>query len=127
MTTVGFFQQQTDPNFRVWISDENIRYIQREVTRRLSEKYIEKLGVEYDFVRDRLVHTLGTWRGPLTLNELLEKVICDLVQDLDTDIEMHNRFSNCDPRTLYFPGTDLTREEKIKLNPSRKLDFQMNY
>ena len=127
MTTAGFFQQNTDPNFRLWVSDENIRYIQSEVTRRLKQKYYESLMVEYDWVRDRLVQTITTWRGPQTLNDLLEMVICDLVKDLDTDIQWHNRFNDFNPRTLYFPGTDITREEKVKLNPGYKFEFQMNY
>ena len=127
MSTSGFFQQNFDPNFRLWVSDENVRYIQREVTRRLSEKYYEKIEVGYDNARDMLVQTMGTWRGPLTLNELLEMVICDFVKDIDTDIEWRNRFNNYDPRTLYFPGTDLTREEKVKLNPGFKFEFQMKY
>ena len=127
MPTIGLFQQNMDPNFRLWVSDENIRYIQRELARRLHEKYYENISVEYDRVRSMLIHTMDTWRGPLTLNELLEMVICDFVKDIDTDIEWRNRFNHFNPRTLYFPGTDLTREEKVKLNPGRKLEFQMNY
>nr|QBK87617.1 MAG: hypothetical protein LCMAC201_05300 [Marseillevirus LCMAC201] len=127
MSTAGFFQQNVDPNFRLWVSDENIRYIQREIARRMHEKYYENISVEYDRVRDMLIQTMGTWRGPLTLNELLEMVICDFVKDIDTDIEWRNRFNSYEPRTLYFPGTDLTREEKVKLNPGFKWEFQMNY
>jgi hypothetical protein len=127
MSIVGFFQQNFDPNFRLWVSDENVRYIQREVTRRLSQKYSEKIELEYDWVRSMLIHTLTTWRAPQTLNDLLEMVICDFVRDIDTDIEWRNRFNNYDPKTLYFPGTDLTREEKVKLNPGYKWEFQMNY
>lgn len=123
----GFFQQELTPNFRLWISDENVRYIQREVTRRLSEKYSEKIELEYDQVREMLLDTLGRWRGPLTQNELLEMVICDFVKDVDTDIEWRNRFNSYNPRTLYFPGTGITREEKVKLNPGFKFEFQMNY
>lgn len=125
--TSGFFQQNVDPNFRLWTSDENIRYIQSEVARRIHEKYYENISVEYDRVRDMLIQTMGTWRGPLRQNELLEMMICDFVKDIDTDIEWRNRFNSFNPRTLYFPGTDLTREEKVKLNPGRKLTFQMNY
>lgn len=125
--TVGFFQQNFDPNFRSWISNENVKYIQNEVTRRLSQKYTDKITVEYDRVREMMIQTHDTWRGPLQLNDLLEMVICDFVKDIDTDIEWRNRFNNYNPRTLYFPGTDLTREEKVKLNPSRKFEFQMNY
>ena len=127
MTTSGFFQQNVDPNFRLWFSDEKIRYIQKEVARRLHEKYYEEIEVPYDRVRDMLIQTYGRWRGPLQLNGLLEMVICDFVKDIDTDIEWRNRFNNYDPRTLYFPGTDLTREEKVKLKPSFKWEFQMNY
>ncbi len=127
MSTSGFFQQEVDPNFRLWVSDENVRYIQREITRRMQEKYFENISIEYDRVRDMLIQTMGRWRGPLTQNELLEMVICDFVKDIDTDIEWRNRFNNYEPRTLYFPGTDLTREEKVKLNPGYKLTFQMNY
>lgn len=127
MTTAGFFQQNVDPNFRLWFSDENIRYVQREVARRLSEKYYETIEVPYDRVRDMLIQTIGRWRGPLTQNGLLEMVICDFVTDIDTDIQWRNRFNNYEPRTLYFPGTDLTREEKVKLNPGYKWEFQMNY
>jgi len=127
MATAGFFQQNVDPNYRFWVSDENVRYIQREIARRMHEKYYENISVEYDRVRDMLIQTMGTWRGPLTLNELLEMVICDFVKDIDTDIEWRNRFNQYEPRTLYFPGTDLTREEKVKLNPGFKWEFQMNY
>jgi len=127
MSTAGLFQQNVDPNFRLWVSDENIRYIQREVARRLSEKYTERVKLEYDTVRDMLIQTMGRWRGPLTQNGLLEMVICDFVKDIDTDIEWRNRFNHYNPRTLYFPGTDITREEKVKLNPGYKWEFQMNY
>jgi hypothetical protein len=127
MATAGFFQQNVDPNFRLWVSDENVRYIQHELARRMQEKYYEKISVEYDRARDMLIQTMGTWRGPLTLNDLLEMVICDFVKDIDTDIEWRNRFNNYEPRTLYFPGTDITREEKVKLNPGFKWEFQMNY
>lgn len=127
MTIIGLFQQNMDPAFRVWISDENIRYVQHQITSRLKEKYYEAIHVEYDVVRNMLIQEMGRWRGPLTLDELLEMVICDFVKDIDTDLEWRVRFNNYNPRTLYFPGTDLTREEKVKLNPSRKLVFQMNY
>jgi hypothetical protein len=127
MPLIGFFSENFDPNFRTWVCDENVRYIQREVARRLHEKYSENISVEYDRVRNMLIQTMGTWRGPLTLNELLEMVICDFVKDIDTDIEWRNRFNSYNPRTLYFPGTDITREEKVKLKPSYKFEFQMNY
>ena len=127
MSTSGFFQQNLDPNFRRWISDENIRYVQVEIARRLREKYIENISVEYDRVRDMLIQTMGTWRGPLSQNDLLEMVICDFVKDIDTDIEWRNRFNDYNPRTLYFPGTGITREEKVKVNPGYKWEFQMNY
>lgn len=109
------------------MSPENIRYIQTEVARRLREKYIEYIEVEYDRVKSMLISTFDTWRGPLSLNELLEMVICDFVKDIDTDIQWSTRFNNYNPRTLYFPGTDLTREEKVKLNPGYKFEFQMRY
>ena len=127
MPTLGFFQEQDDPNFRLWTSDENIRYIQSQVTQRLQQRYYERITLEYDRVRSMLLHTMDTWRGPLTQNELLEMVICDFVKDITTDIEWRNRFNHFDPRTLYFAGTDLTREEKVKLNPGYKWEFQMNY
>jgi hypothetical protein len=125
--TSGFFQQEMDPNFRLWVSDENVRYIQRELARRLKEKYTDNISVEYDRVRNMLIQTMGTWRGPLTLNELLEMVICDFVKDIDTDIQWRNRFNDFEPQTLYFPGTDLTMEEKVKVNPGYKWVFNMNY
>jgi len=127
MTTLGFLQPEVDPNWGYWISAENIRYIQSEVARRLHQKYIENIEVEYDRVKSMLIHTKSTWRGPLTLNELLEMVICDFVKDIDTDIEIRNRFNSYNPRTLYFPGTDITREEKVKLKPGYKFEFQMRY
>lgn len=127
MITPGFFQPQVDPIWRQWISPKNIRYIQTEVARRLRQKYIEYIEVEYDRAYSMLLSTLSTWRGPLTLNELLEMVICDFVKDIDTDIEWRNRFNNYNPRTLYFPGGDITREEKVKLNPGYKFEFQMRY
>ena len=125
--TSGFFQAQVTPNFRLWISDENIRYIQKQVTERFKKVYIERIELDYDYVRSMLIHTLTTWAGPLTLDELLEMVICDFVTDINTDIEWRNRFNHYDPRTLYFPGTDLTREDKVKVNPGYKFEFQMNY
>lgn len=127
MATPGFFSQALDPNFRLWTSDENIVYIQKEVARRLRQRYSEHIIVPYDRVRSMLLHTMDTWRGPQTMNELLEMVICDFVKDIDTDIEWRNRFNHFEPRTLYFPGTDLTREEKVKLNSCPKWEFQMNY
>lgn len=127
MPTSGFFQQELDPNFRIWMSDENIKYIQNEIARRLSEKYTEQISVEYDRIYNMLVTEHDRWRGPLRLNELLEKVICDFVKDIDTDIQWRNRFYDYNPRTLYFPGTGITREEKVKLNPGYKWEFQMNY
>lgn len=127
MSTVGFFQPQLDPNWGYWISPENIRHIQVEVARRLRERYIEYIEVEYDRVKSMLIKTKDSWRGPLTLNELLEMVICDFVTDINTDIEWGNRFNHFNPRTLYFPGGDITREEKVKLNPGYKFEFQMRY
>lgn len=127
MSTTGFFQPELDPNWNVWVSPENIRYIQTEVARRLREKYLEYIEVEYDRVKSMLISTKDTWRGPLSLNELLEMVICDFVKDINTDIETRNRFNHFNPRTLYFPGTGLTREEKVKLNPGYKFEFQMRY
>ena len=127
MTTTGFFQYNFDPNFRMWISDKNIKFIQLEVSRRLKESYYETIEPEYDWVREMLISTREKWRGPLNQDELLEMVICNFVQDIETDIETRNRFNNFNPRTLYYPGTDLTREEKVKLKPSPKWEFQMNY
>lgn len=127
MPTLGFFSQNFDDTFRKWSSDENIKYIQREASRRLRQKYLETIEPEYDWVRSMLLHTITTWRGPLTLDELLEMVICNFVTDIDTDIESRNRFNSFNPRTLYFQGTNLTREEKVKLKPSYKFVFNMNY
>jgi hypothetical protein len=127
MPMLGFFSQNFDNNFRIWASDENIKYIQREASRRLKQKYLETIEPEYDWVRSMLLDTMTTWRGPLTLDELLEMVICNFVTDIDTDIEWRNRFNSYNPRTLYFQGTDLTREEKVKLKPSYKFVFNMNY
>lgn len=127
MTTIGFFQNEVDPVYRVWICDKNIKYVQREVQRRLKAKYIDNVEVEYDTARVMLTSTMQKWRGPLNLYELLEMVICNFVTDIDTDIEWRNRFNHFNPRTLYFPGTDITREEKVKLNPGYKFEFQMNY
>ena len=125
--TSGFFQSQLDPNFNIWFSRGNVKFIQCEVERRLQLKYIEHITVEADSVRSMLIETFETWRGPLSLNELLEMVICDFVNDIDTDIQWKSRFNHFDPKTLYFPGTDITREEKVKLKPSFKWEFQMNY
>lgn len=125
--TTGFFQYNFDPNFRMWMSDKNVKFIQLEVSRRLKEKYFETIEPEYDWVREMLLSTHEKWRGPLTQDELLEMVICNFVQDIQTDIEWRNRFNHFNPRTLYYPGTDLTREEKVKLKPSVKWEFQMNY
>lgn len=127
MPLIGLFSQNFDPNFRTWVCDENVRYIQREISRRLSEKYVQNITMEYDTIRNMLIQTMGRWMGPLTLDDLLEMVICDFVNDINTDIEWNARFNHFEPRTLYFPGTDLTREEKVKLNPGYKLVFQMNY
>lgn len=127
MTTAGFFQQQVCPNFRIWVSDENIKYIQQQVSKRLADIYIEPIKLDYDRARSMLIHTIQTWRGPQTLDELLEMVITDFVTDINTDIEWRTRFNAYEPRTLYFPGTDLTREDKVKLKPGYKLEFQMNY
>jgi hypothetical protein len=124
---IGFFQSQCDPLYRIWISDENVKYIQSEVTKRFKDIYSERIELEFDYVRNMLIHTLTTWLGPLTLDELLEMVVTDFVTDINTDIEWRSRFSNCEPRTLYFPGSDLTREDKQKLNPGYKLVFNMNY
>lgn len=127
MPTQGLFQAESDPNFTFWVNDRNIRYIQAQVTKRLAERYCGVNEVEYDYVRTMLIDTYYTWRNPQTLNELLEMVICNFVTDITTEIEWRNRFNDYNPRTLYFPGTGLTREEKVKLNPGYKFEFQMNY
>jgi len=54
-------------------------------------------------------------------------VICNFVNDLMTDIQFRNRFNDYEPRRILMPDTDLTAQEKIKLKPSYKLTFQMNY
>lgn len=127
MTTPGFFQQQLDPQYRYWFSDESIRYIQREVARRLKRKYIEYIEVGYDDVRTMLESTYHTWKNPTNLDDLLERVVCDYVQDIDTELMGRDRFAHCDPRTLYYPGTGITREERVKLKWAPKFEFQMNY
>lgn len=127
MTTPGFFQQQLDPQYRIWYSDENVRYIQREVARRLKKKYIEYIEVGFDDVREMLESTYHTWRGQTNLAELLERVVCNFVTDIDTELTGRDQFSHCNPRTLYFPGTGITREERVKLKWSPKFEFQMNY
>lgn len=126
--TSGFFSQQVDPNYRFWYSEDNVRYVQKEVARRLRQKYIEYIEVPFNRVKSMIDHTRTTWRGPLTLDELLEMVICDLVKDIDTDISWNTRFNDYNPRTLYYPGTGITRQEKVKLNSRRnKLTFMMTY
>ena len=125
--TSGFFQQQTSPLYRNWTSSNNIKYIQDQVTERFKNIYVERIELDYDYVRSMLIHTLTTWKNPVGLDDLLEMVICDFVTDINTDIEWRNRFNQYEPRTLYFPGTDLTREEKVKVNPGYKFEFQMNY
>ena len=127
MTTQGFFQNQFDPNFRLYFSDENVRYIQREVSRRMRERYFQNIELEYDYVRQMFIQTYGYWRGPQTLDELIEMVICNFVQDITTDIEWNARFNDYNPRTLYFSGTSLSRQEKVKLKPSYKWEFNINY
>jgi len=125
--TSGFFQEQLTPNYRLWLSNSNIKYIQDQVTERFKNIYVERIELDYDYVRSMLIHTLTTWKNPVSLDDLLEMVICDFVTDINTDIEWRNRFNHYEPRTLYFPGTDLTREEKVKVNPGYKFEFQMNY
>lgn len=127
MVTPGFFSSQSQPASRLWFNDKNVAYIQQEVTRRLANEFEGTNEVAFDFARERLHHTYYYWRGPLTLDELLEKTICDLVSDIRTEIEMHTRFDHFDPMTLYDPGTGLTREEKVKLRKPFKFEFQMNY
>ena len=127
MVTAGFFRNETGTNFDNWISDQNVKFVQYQVAMRLKQKYLEYIEVPHDRVRSMIIHTLDTWRAPLSQDELLEMVICDFVKDIDTDIEWRNRFNDYNPRTLYFPGTDITREEKVKLNPGYKWEFQMNY
>lgn len=123
----GFFQEQVDPVYNVWFSGKNVQYIQKEVARRMGLKYAGYIEPEASWVMESLQDTYTTWNGPLTLNELLEMVICNFVQDINTDIEWTTRFNHCNPRTLYHPGTGITREEKVKLNPGYKFEFQMNY
>lgn len=126
--TSGFFQQQLDPNYRLWYSDQNIRHIQTEVMRRLSQKYIERIMISFDQAKSALDTYRTGWNGPLTLDELLEGTICDIVKNITTEIDKQSQFSHFEPRTLYFPGTDLTMQEKFPLNSRRnKLIFNMNY
>ena len=127
MTTPGAFRTEVDPQYRIWISPENVRYVQREVARRLRATYREYIEVPYDRVHSMLIHELDYWRAPLTLNELLEKTICTFVSDIDTDIQWESRFNDYEPRRLYKLGSGITREEKVKLNPGYKFEFQMRY
>jgi len=127
MVTPGFFTQQTQPSSRIWFNDKNVCFIQKEVTRRLAQEFEGTNEVSYDFAKERLEKEYYYWRGPLTLNELLEKVICDLVSEIRTEIEWHTRFDHFDPLTLYDPGTGLTREEKVKLKTPLKFEFQERY
>lgn len=121
------FQLQMDPKYQVWFSQENVVYIQKEVARRLLQEYTSYNEVTYEFARQRLLDTFYEWNGPLTLNELLELVICDLVDEIRTEIEWHTRFDNYDPFKLYTTESGITREEKVKLRPSRKFVFNMRY
>lgn len=129
MPTPGFFQQQLDPNYAKWYSDEHVSYIQREVAKRLrnEHRYLEYIEVGCDDVREMLESTHGKWHDPIGLQSLLEMVITNFVTDIDTDLQQQRQFSHCNPRTLYFPGTGITREERVKLNPGYKFEFQMNY
>lgn len=128
MPNIGLFQAESDPNYSVWINDRNIKYIQSEVARRLAQTHCGRNEVAYDYARRMLIDTYTTWRNPQTLNELLEMVICNFVTDITTEIERQNNpFDSYNPRTLYFPGTGITREERVKLNPGYKFEFQMNY
>lgn len=127
MVTSGMFQLQMDPKYQVWFSDQNVIYIQKEVARRLLQEYTSYNEVTYEFARQRLLDTFYEWNGPLTLNELLELVICDLVEEIRTEIEWHTRFDNFDPFKLYTTESGITKEEKVKLRPSRKFVFNMRY
>jgi len=127
MTTPGMFQQVLDPTFDKVISRESILYIQKEIARRLSLKYNENISIKCDEIREKLLETMTKWRGPLSPPELYEMVICNTVADIDTDIQTRERFSHFDPRTLYDGGFGITREERVKLKPSPKWEFQMNY
>jgi hypothetical protein len=127
MVTSGMFQQQVDPKYQLWFSQENIEYIQQEVARRLLQEFTSYNEVTYDFAKQRLLSTFYEWNSPLTLNQLLELVICDLVEEIRTEIEWHTRFDNFDPLRLYTTESGITREEKVKLRPSRKFTFNMRY
>lgn len=89
--------------------------------------YKEYIEVGYEDVREMLESTHHKWRNPIQLKDLLEMVIVDYVTDIDNDMQSQRRFANINPRTLYFPGTGLTREEKVKVNPGYKFEFQMKY
>jgi len=121
------FQQQLDPKYQLWFSPENIEHIQKEVARRLLQEYTSYNEVTYEFARQRLLDTFYEWNGPLTLNELLELVICDLVEEIRTEIEWHTRFDGFDPLRLYTIESGITREEKVKLRAPRKFTFNMRY
>src|SRR3972149_1787327 len=115
--TAGFFQPILDPEWRAWMEDERLfYYIQKEVARRLKQKYIEYIEVPIDTVKVNLLHTKEFWRGPLNLDELLEMTIYNLTSEIDTDLEnLNNRFHQYNPRTLYFGFDGITKEEKIKM------------
>jgi hypothetical protein len=125
--TSGFFQAQVCDTYRLWLSSQNIKYVQNQVTERFKKVYLERIELDYDYVRAMMNHTLFTWRGLNTLEEFLEMVITDFITDINTDIEWRSRFNQYEPRTLYFAESDITREEKVKVNPGYKFEFQMNY
>jgi len=127
MTTAGFFRQTLDPSYRFIVSRENIEYIQREVAKRLGQKFIEYIEVPYWDVESSLIFTMGAWKFPLSISELLEKVICDFVESFNNEYEDKIRFNSYDPMKLYKANSDITREEKVKLKAGYKFEFQMNY
>lgn len=125
--TSGMFMQQLDPNFRIWTSEKNMKYIQSEVTRRLSKKYVDPVIFDLEAIRTYFIHNLTSNHQPMNLDQLLEHTICLITQNLDTDIEWYSRFNNFEPRTLYHPQSGITMAEKVKLKQGYKLEFQMRY
>lgn len=134
MSQTGLFTQILNSNYcDEWFSDKNVRYVQQEIANRLGKKYLEYIEVDCGTIKMMLIKTFDDYRFPLTRDELLEMVICNFTEDINTQIEHDQRFSNFDPRILYKndnsnrPGTDITMQEKVKVKHSPKLEFQMNY
>jgi hypothetical protein len=129
MTTPGFLQQSFDPRHdAVWFSRERLTYVQREIARRLQQSYVEYIEVPLLDLKIAMQRGLMLARGnPPMPDALAEQIIEEYVRDYHTEFQQQRQFVHCDPKTLYFPGTGITREERVKLKPSYKFEFQMNY